>query len=248
MDHSPSNSGRLNSSGKRREIPKSVSTTQLLGDLYQVGASLQRKKERVARAEEEDETDYESSSDTQVVVDISTSLLTCIQHLRRVICHYTYGPMGRELHQLSLTVAAYERVLFTFIKEELLHGDADFRNKSALKDAVPMIDHAKPHPLLKGGLGSLLRHSIGNFKETTHILENLHHSKHREAYSYSKKAGSLLSAGIALYLARKYYTAPSKWKFLRQSLSPASFKKWIMIFMVFHWSQKLSYRYVHLNI
>ena len=207
MDHLYSSS-KTNSNSKR--LPKSVSTTQLLGDLHQVRASLQTKA-RVARtsAAEEDETGSEASSDTQVVVDISTSILTCIQILRRVICNYTYGPMGRELHQLSLTLAANERVLFTFIKDEMLQGDADFRNKSALKDAVQKIDHTKANPLLQGGLGSLLRHSIGNFTETTKVLEDLHRSKRREAFSYFKQAGPLLSMVLLLYLVRK--CSPFKW-------------------------------------
>ncbi|KAI9908936.1 hypothetical protein PsorP6_014700 [Peronosclerospora sorghi] len=111
----------------------------------------------------------------------STAVLSCIQALRRIIREYAYGRMGRELQQLSLTAASFERVLYTLIKEEMVMASkhfssqppVHFRVKTALKDIIPWIPTEERFTNLSGGVASLLRHATKSLEETRQVLEKL---------------------------------------------------------------------------
>ncbi|KAI9917690.1 hypothetical protein PsorP6_012326 [Peronosclerospora sorghi] len=117
----------------------------------------------------------------ETLIRTSTAVLSCIQVLRQIIGEYAYGRMGRELQHLSLTVASFERVLYTFIKEEVVMASkhfssqppVDFRTKTALKDIIPLIPTEERFTILSGGVASLLRHATKSLEETRQVLEKL---------------------------------------------------------------------------
>nr|CCA17643.1 hormonesensitive lipase putative [Albugo laibachii Nc14] len=120
----------------------------------------------------------------------STSVLSCIQILRRIIQKYAYGRVGRELQHLSLTVASFERVLYTFIRDEIILASEtyceqksrqhdhllDLREKTALKDIIPLIPRDERFTILSGGVASLLRNATKSLEETKQVLETLQSS------------------------------------------------------------------------
>lgn len=121
------------------------------------------------------------------LITTSTSVLSCIQILRRIIQKYAYGRVGRELQHLSLTVASFERVLYTFIRDEIILASEtyceqksrqhdhllDLREKTALKDIIPLIPREERFTILSGGVASLLRNATKSLEETKQVLETL---------------------------------------------------------------------------
>lgn len=148
---------------------------------------------------------------------------TIAKVLRRIIREYAYGRMGRELQHLSLTVASFERVLYTFIKEEIVvaskhYADkppVNFRHNSALKDIIPLIPTDERYTILSGGIGSLLRHATKSLDETRQVLEELQSSydPHRET-RWSLSSFVALSALFVLY--KRFSKRTSFKDFLRQ--------------------------------
>jgi hypothetical protein len=145
------------------------------------------------------------------LVNTCTSLLSCIQILRRIIREYAYGRMGKELQHLSLTVASFERVLYTFIKEEVLivsnefakRPPIDFRSKNALKDIIPLISKNERHNILIGGTAALLRHATKSLEETKQVLEDLqtgYDPNWEKRWSFS----SLMITFISFFLYKKW--------------------------------------------
>ncbi|KAI9916088.1 hypothetical protein PsorP6_007057 [Peronosclerospora sorghi] len=117
----------------------------------------------------------------ETLMGTSTAVLSCIQDLRRIIREYAYGRMGRELQHLSLTIASFDRVRYTFIKEEVgmaskhfsSQPPVDFRVKTSLKDIIPWIPTEERFTILSGGVASLLRHATKSLEETRQVLEKL---------------------------------------------------------------------------
>ena len=183
------------------------------------------------------------------MIELSTALLKNVQLLRRIIKQYTYGRIGRELQHLSLTVGAFERVLFTFITDEVLSADeeVDTRNHSALKDALPRLNRNTSHAVLSGGIGSLLRHASTAFKETEILLTTLHDS-YDPLRRTKWKWGSIITTVVSLVLVRRYFRATSMARFLRENfLNRSSMKKIMMFLVVGDISRRIAYRFSFLR-
>lgn len=175
--------------------------------------------------------------------------------LRRIIREYAYGRMGRELQHLSLTVASFERVLYTFIKEEIVMASKhyaeqppiNFRHKSALKDIIPLIPTDERYTILSGGVGSLLRHATKSLNETKQVLEEL-----QSSYDPNREKRWSLSSFVALLAAFVLYKRFSKRTsfrdFLQQVAPSGQAIKWGVgaLVLVDYW-QRFLYRFSNLR-
>ncbi|TMW65016.1 hypothetical protein Poli38472_009183 [Pythium oligandrum] len=183
------------------------------------------------------------------------SVLACIQILRRIIREYAYGRMGRELQHLSLTVASFERVLYTFIKEEIIMASKkynqqeriDFRSKTALKDVIPLIPRDERYTILSGGVASLLRHATKSLDETRQVLEELQSSydpKWEKRWSLSSFA--ILS--ITFFVYKRFAKRTSFRNFLIQVFPSRQMMKWALVALVCldYWNRCM-YRFSNLR-
>uniref|UniRef100_K3X0C1 Alpha/beta hydrolase fold-3 domain-containing protein n=1 Tax=Globisporangium ultimum (strain ATCC 200006 / CBS 805.95 / DAOM BR144) TaxID=431595 RepID=K3X0C1_GLOUD len=191
----------------------------------------------------------------ETLLNTSTSVLSCIQVLRRIIREYAYGRMGRELQHLSLTVASFERVLYTFIKEEIIIASKkyakqppiDFRHKGALKDIIPLIPTDERYTILSGGVASLLHHATKSLNETRQVLEELQSSydPNREK-RWSLSSFVLLSAVFFLY--KRFSKRTSFKDFLRQVFPSSQAITWgIGIIVCVDYWKRFMYRFSNLR-
>lgn len=175
--------------------------------------------------------------------------------LRRIIREYAYGRMGRELQHLSLTVASFERVLYTFIKEEIVIASKryaqqppiDFRHKTALKDIIPLISTDERYTILSGGVASLLRHATKSLNETRQVLEELQSSydPHRET-RWSLSSFVIISALFFLY--KRFSKRTSFKDFLRQVSPSGQAIKWgVGLIVVVDYWKRFMYRFSNLR-
>lgn len=213
-------------------VIKSQSTIQLMGLYHNAIGTMSPSSRQLSNQE----------SDIDVLIDLSSALLKNVQLLRRIITQYTYGRIGRELQHLSLTVGAFERVLFTFIKEEVL-DNSEFTDDSALKDALPLLDRSRRYPVLLGGIGALLRHGGLAFKDTAKVLEGLHAS-----YDPLRKQkwtlGSIAMSFMGIVLARRYWKSTSIWNFWRKNcFNVESIKKIVLAVVLMDVYRRIQYRY-----
>lgn len=177
--------------------------------------------------------------------------------LRRIIREYAYGRMGRELQHLSLTVASFERILFTFVKEEIILASQkyaqpnqppiDFRTKTALKDIIPLIPTDERFTILSGGISSLLRHATKSLDETKAVLEELQSSydPHRETrWSLS----SVVILSVSFFLYKRFAKRTSFANFLAQVVPSRDAIKWGLAALVAidYW-KRLRYRFSNLR-
>jgi hormone-sensitive lipase len=159
----------------------------------------------------------------ETLLNACTSVLSCIQVLRRIIREYAFGRMGRELQHLSLTVASLERVLYTFIKEEIIMASKsyakmppiDFRTKTALKDIIPLIPRDERFTILCGGVASLLRHATKSLNETRQVLEELQ-SSYDPTWEKRWSLSSFAVLSLAFLVYKRFAKRTSFRDFLRQ--------------------------------
>lgn len=191
----------------------------------------------------------------ETLIQTSTSVLSCIQVLRRIIRQYAYGRMGRELQHLSLTVASFERILYTFIKEEIIMASKkyseqqpiDFRSKSALKDIIPLIPTDERYTILCGGVASLLRHATKSLEETRQVLEEL-----QSSYDPNREKRWSLSSFVmlcgAFFLYKRFSRRTSFKNFLIQVFPSRQVVKWaIGVFIVTDYWKRFHYRFSNLR-
>jgi hormone-sensitive lipase len=184
----------------------------------------------------------------QTLLEASTAVLSCVQVLRRIIREYAYGRMGRELQHLSLTVASFERVLYTFIKEEVILASkrqaseppVDFRAKTALKDIIPLIPTDERFTILSGGISSLLRHATLSLEETRQVLEELQsgYDPNREKrWSIS----SLMVLSTLLFLYRRFKRRASLRDFFVQVVPSRHAIKWgvSLLVIIDYWNRSM---------
>ncbi|RHY10254.1 hypothetical protein DYB38_002726 [Aphanomyces astaci] len=147
-------------------MSKSKSTVLLMGQIVQTNTTLHNAAGTSVTSGHGD--------DVELLVQTSTAILSTIQVLRRIIKDHTYSRVGRELRHLSLTVGCFERVLFSFIKDEIIRDpQIDYRHKQALKDIIPLIPTVRRHTILAGGVASLLRQVIVSMTDTKQVLLSL---------------------------------------------------------------------------
>ncbi|KAF0685706.1 Aste57867_22453 [Aphanomyces stellatus] len=162
--------------------------------------------------------------DVALLVETSTTILSTIQVLRRIIKDHTCSQVGRELRHLSLTVACFERVLFSFIKDEIIcDPQIDYRNKQALKDIIPLIPTEKRHTILAGGVASLLRQVIVSVTDTKQVLLSL--SENYDPYwenRWSFTPFTLLA--LAIWVTRRRFVDKLSFRSIFNLLRP-SFKQ-----------------------
>lgn len=163
--------------------------------------------------------------------------------------------MGRELQHLSLTVASYERVLYEFIKEEIILASkrsesappVDFRAKSALKDVIPLIPTDERFTILSGGLSSLLRHATLSLNETRQVLDELQsgYDPNREK-RWSISSGVVLS--VVLFLYRRFSRRSSLRDFVVNVVPSRHVVKWGVALLVIldYWNRSM-YRFSNLR-
>ncbi|POM78153.1 Hormone-sensitive Lipase [Phytophthora palmivora] len=191
----------------------------------------------------------------ETLLGTSTAVLSCIQVLRRIIREYAYGRLGRELQHLSLTVASFERVLYTFIKEEIVVASkhyssrppVDFRTKTALKDIIPLIPTDERYTILSGGVASLLRHATKSLEETRQVLEELQSGYNPDRENrWSRTSVLLLLAFVFLY--KRFRIRTSFKQFLMQVLLTRTMIKWGVVLLVLadYWNRAM-YRFSNLR-
>ncbi|RLN52682.1 hypothetical protein BBJ28_00010483 [Nothophytophthora sp. Chile5] len=191
----------------------------------------------------------------ETLLHTSTAVLSCIQVLRRIIREYAYGRMGRELQHLSLTVASFERILYTFIKEEIVMASkhyasnppVDFRRKTALKDIIPLIPTGERFTILSGGMASLLRHATKSLDETRQVLEELQSGYNPDRENrWSRTSVVLLVSFFFLY--KRFRIRKSFKTFLLQVVPSRHMIKWgiVLLVCVDYW-QRWMYRFSNLR-
>ncbi|EQC29414.1 hypothetical protein SDRG_12877 [Saprolegnia diclina VS20] len=181
-------------------MAKSLSTVLLLG---QIGPSHERSLEAPTPGSPASAKDHKD--DVALLIATSTAVLSTIQVLRRIIRENAYGRVGRELQHLSLTVASFERVLYSFIKEEVIcNPRLDYRDKQALKDIIPLIPMDKRHAILAGGVASLLRHVTVSMEDTKDVLQRLSHN-YDPFWENRWSATPFVVTAIFFYMARKRF-------------------------------------------
>ncbi|DBA04870.1 TPA: hypothetical protein N0F65_006872 [Lagenidium giganteum] len=191
----------------------------------------------------------------ETLVNSCTSVLSCIQLLRRIIRQYAYGRMGRELQHLSLTVASFERVLYTFIKEEIIIASKkssnkppiDFRSKTALKDIIPLIPTDERYTILSGGVASLLRHATKSLDETRQVLQELQ-SSYDPHWEKRWSLSSTIMLCVSFFLYKRFSKRTSFKQFLFQVLPSRQTIKWgvVLLVVVDYW-KRVHYRFSNLR-
>ncbi|KAJ0410014.1 hypothetical protein ATCC90586_000873 [Pythium insidiosum] len=191
----------------------------------------------------------------ETLLNTCTSVLSCIQILRRIIREYAYGRMGRELQHLSLTVASFERVLYTFIKEEIILASKaaatrppiDFRSKTALKDIIPLIPRDERYTILCGGVGSLLRHATKSLEETRQVLEELQ-SSYDPTWEKRWSLSSFAILSLTFVVYKRFMKRTSFRNFLEQVVPSRHAIKWaiVAVLVVDYW-QRFVYRFSNLR-
>ncbi|CAI5722009.1 unnamed protein product [Hyaloperonospora brassicae] len=191
----------------------------------------------------------------ETLLEASTAVLSCIQVLRRIIREHTYGRMGRELQHLSLTVASFERVLYTFIKEEIVMASkhyasrpsVDFRAKTALKDIIPLIPTDERYTILSGGVASLLRHATKSLEETHQVLKELQSGYHPDREKQWSRTSVFLFVTV-LFLLRRFRMRTSFRHFLQQVLPNRHMIKWAVLLVIAgdYWNRAM-YRFSNLR-
>ncbi|KAG9410586.1 hypothetical protein AC1031_018615 [Aphanomyces cochlioides] len=187
--------------------------------------------------------------DVELLVKTSTAILSTIQVLRRIIKDHTFGRVGRELRHLSLTVACFERVLFSFIKDEIIRDPhIDYRNKQALKDIIPLIPTEKRHTILAGGVASLLRQVIVSMTDTKQVLLSLSQNYdpfHENRWSFTP----FVLLALAIFVGHKRYSTHLSYRTILNLLRP-SFKQvqYSIVFLVcYDYAWRILYRYSKLR-
>ena len=191
----------------------------------------------------------------ETLLETSTAVLSCIQVLRRIIREYAYGRMGRELQHLSLTVASFERVLYTFIKEEIVMASkhyasrpsVDFRAKTALKDIIPLIPTDERYTILSGGVASLLRHATKSLEETRQVLEELQSGYNPDRENQWSRTSVVLFMTF-LFLYKRFRIRTSFRQFLLQVLPNRHMIKWAVVLLIGadYWNRAM-YRFSNLR-
>lgn len=184
-----------------------------------------------------------------------TSWVWLWQVLRRIIREYAYGRMGRELQHLSLTVASFERVLYTFIKEEIILASKhradgppiDFRSKTALKDIIPLIPTDERFTILSGGLSTLMKHATLSLDETRQVLEEL-----QSGYDPNREKRWSLSSFMALsvlfVLYRRFLRRSSLKDFFKQVVPSREVVQWgVGLLVVADYWNRCMYRFSNLR-
>ncbi|TDH69495.1 hypothetical protein CCR75_002258 [Bremia lactucae] len=220
----------MNSSGPFRDSVRSQSSVQLMGFIDHCI------RVNVQETTEEGELRIRGY---ETLLGTSTAVLSCIQVLRRIIREYAYGRVGRELQHLSLTVASFERVLYTFIKEEIVVASktyasrppVDFRTKTALKDIIPLIPTDERYTILSGGVASLLRHATKSLEETKHVLEELQSGYNPERENRWSRTSIVLSL-VFVFLCKKFRIRSSFKQFVLQVMPTQQMIKWGLVVLV----------------
>ncbi|RQM11093.1 hypothetical protein DD237_008409 [Peronospora effusa] len=191
----------------------------------------------------------------ETLLGTSTAVLSCIQVLRRIIREYAYGRMGRELQHLSLTVASFERVLYTFIKEEIVIASkhyasrppVDFRTKTALKDIIPLIPRDERYTILLGGVASLLRHATKSLEETRQVLEELQSGYNPDRENQWSRTSVVLFVTF-MFLYKRFRIRTSLKQFLMQVLPTRHMIKWgaLLLIAANYWNRAM-YRFSNLR-
>ncbi|KAG7401308.1 hypothetical protein PHYBOEH_002112 [Phytophthora boehmeriae] len=191
----------------------------------------------------------------ETLLGTSTAVLSCIQVLRRIIREYAYGRVGRELQHLSLTVASFERILYTFIKEEIVVASkhyasgppVDFRTKTALKDIIPLIPTDERYTILSGGIASLLRHATKSLDETRQVLEELQSGYNPDRENRWSRTSVVLALTF-FFLYKQFRLRKSFKQFLMQVVPSSQMVKWGLALLVGidYWNRAM-YRFSNLR-
>ncbi|ETK94424.1 hypothetical protein F441_02585 [Phytophthora nicotianae CJ01A1] len=236
----------MSSSGAFRDSLRSQSSVQLMGFIdHCVRVDVQE-------TTEEGELRIRGY---ETLLGTSTAVLSCIQVLRRIIREYAYGRVGRELQHLSLTVASFERVLYTFIKEEIVVASkhyasrppVDFRTKTALKDIIPLIPTDERYTILSGGVASLLRHATKSLEETRQVLEELQSGYNPDRENRWSRTSVVLVLTF-MFLYKRFRIRTSFKQFIMQVLPTRQMIKWGLVLLVAadYWNRAM-YRFSNLR-
>ncbi|KAF1772378.1 Alpha/Beta hydrolase fold [Phytophthora cactorum] len=236
----------MSSSGPFRDSLRSQSSVQLMGFIdHCVRVDVQE-------TTEEGELRIRGY---ETLLGTSTAVLSCIQVLRRIIREYAYGRVGRELQHLSLTVASFERVLYTFIKEEIVVASkhyasrppVDFRTKTALKDIIPLIPTDERYTILSGGVASLLRHATKSLEETRQVLEELQSGYNPDRENRWSRTSVVLVLTF-MFLYKRFRIRTSFKQFVMQVLPTRQMIKWGLVLLVAadYWNRAM-YRFSNLR-
>ncbi|ETW05028.1 hypothetical protein H310_04077 [Aphanomyces invadans] len=234
-------SGAMPANGEPNSMSKSKSTVLLMGQIVQTDTTLHNAAGSTSVTGHGD--------DVELLVQTSTAILSTIQILRRIIKDHTYSRVGRELRHLSLTVGCFERVLFSFIKDEIIRDpQIDYRNKQALKDIIPLIPTERRHTILAGGVASLLRQVIVSMTDTKQVLLSL--SQNYDPFwenRWSFTPFTLLA--LAVFVAHKRYakhlSIRAIFSLFRPSIKQIQYSIFVLVCYDYLW--RFSYRFSKLR-
>ncbi|OQR82080.1 hormone-sensitive lipase [Thraustotheca clavata] len=183
--------------------------------------------------------------DVALLIATSTAVLSTIQVLRRIIRENAYGRVGRELQHLSLTVASFERVLYSFIKEEIICDPSmDYRDKQALKDIIPLIPREKRHAILAGGVASLLRHVAMSMEDTREVLTRL--TENYDPFWENRwSVTPFVVAAVVFYITRRRLVHGQSFRSIISTFVPSLRKveAGVVALVCYDYAWRLSYRF-----
>lgn len=150
--------------------------------------------------------------------------------------------MGRELQNLSLTIGSFERILFAFIKDEMLEQEDSLRDNAALKEAIPLLNKDKKYATLSGGIGSLLRHAMGAMADTCALLQTLE-NEHDPDKNAKWTVGTGCSMLLMYAIGKRYYHAKTTWSFFKTTfLNRSTMKYYAWLYVVYDVWHRIAYR------
>ncbi|OQR86252.1 hormone-sensitive lipase [Achlya hypogyna] len=225
-------------------MSKSLSTVLLLGQIAP-GSDVGHRHEPVLGSP----TSKDRKDDVSLLIATSTAVLSTIQVLRRIIRENAYGRVGRELQHLSLTVASFERVLYSFIKEEVICDPRmDYRDKQALKDIIPLIPMEKRHAILAGGVASLLRHVTVSMEDTKDVLQKL--SQNYDPFWENRWSATPFVITAALfYISRRRFVLRHSFRSILLAFLPSlrNVEAGVLALVCYDYAWRLLYRFSKLR-